>query len=436
MARDEKDVVKLWLDRANAAVTRKEDQWEKKFEIGTCRKFYDGMQVPKETDLAGDRVVVINKVGAAVRTAIPNLVFRHPYARVLGSPSREDTVGQTLDVRAQLLQDTLNSIIRDPETQFAEQVFPALKEAFWAFGCVETGYAADFVDDATAPKPALKEGDKTEVDNPVPKVRSESFYVKHIPAKTVVTSARETSVQKELDWYGYYEWMNLEDVKVAAAYKGKTDDLKATGHDPDKDGEDKDPDTERVKVWKIWDQRTHKRLVFADGHDKMLSETPWKHPALHFLRFETQTDSFYPIPPIYHQLGPQREYNDSRDTLRKLRKAIVPRYTFDAQAMSPEDLEKFETGDIGVYIAVNNQNPSPINPVNQPSFSEGSITSLTLAGQEFAEMSSTSNASRKVGGSDTATEAKIINTRQAVSESFDRQTVSLFLGSVCRGLLQ
>jgi len=435
MARDEKDTVKLWLDRANAALTRKEE-WEKKFEVGTCRKFYDGDQVDRKTDLSGDRVIVINKVGAAVRTAIPNLVFRHPYVRVLGSPSREDTQGQVLDTRAQLLQDTVNSIIRDPVTQFNEQVFPAMKEAFWAFGCVETGYAADFVDDATAPKPALKEGDKTEVDNPVPQVRSESFYVKHIPAKTVVTSGRETSVLAELDWVAYYEWINLEDVKAAPSYKGKTEGLKATGRDSEKDGEEKDPDTERVKVWKLWDQRTKTKIVFADGHDQMLLEAPFTHLPLHFLRFECQTDSFFPIPPIYAQLGPQREYNDSRDTLRKLRKAIVPRYTFDEQAMSPEDLEKFETGDIGVYISVRNQNPSPINPVNQPSFSEGSITSLTLAGQEFAEMSSTSNASRKMGSSDTATEAKIINTRQAVSESFDRQTVSLFLSSVAKGLLQ
>lgn len=436
MAREEKQIVKRWLDRANAAITRK-GEWEKKFEVGTCRKFYDGHQVDRQTDLSGDRVIVINKVGAAVRTTIPNLVFRHPYVRVIGSPSREDTPGQALDERARLLQDTANSIIRDPKTQFNEQIFPALKEAFWAFGCVETGYSADFVDDATAPKPALKEDEKIdEIDNPLPKVASESFYVKYIPAKTFVVSARETSVLAEVDWLGYYEWMNVEDVKKAPAYAKQATDLKSTGRDPDKDGEETDPDTQQVKVWKIWDQRTKTKIVFADGHDKILMEAPYTHLPLHFLRFEPQTDNFYPIPPIYHQLGSQREYNDSRDMLRKLRKAIVPRYTFDEQAMSPEDLEKFESGDIGVYIGVRNQNTSPINPVNQPSFSEGSITSLSLAGKEFAEMSGTSNASRQQGGSDTATEAKIMNTRQAVSESFDRQTVALFLGSVCQGLLQ
>jgi hypothetical protein len=43
---------------------------------------------------------------------------------------------------------------------------------------------------------------------------------------------------------------------------------------------------------------------------------------------------------------------------------------------------------------------------------------------------------RRQFGSDAATEAKIMNTRQAVSESFDRQTVALFLGSMAKGLLQ
>lgn len=435
MSRDEKAYTKLWLDRANAGITRKAE-WEKDFETGTCRKFYDGHQVAQLTDLAGDRVIVINKVGAAVRTAIPNLVFSYPFVRVLGSPSREDTQGQQLDTRAQLLQDTVNSIIRDPKTLFTEQIFPAIKEAFWAFGCVETGYSADFADDPTAPKPALKENEKTEVENPLPKLKGESFYVRHIPAKTVVFSARESSVVAEHDWYGYYEWMNVEDVKAAPAYAGKTEGLKATAKDSEKDGEEKDPDTERVKVWKLWDARTHTRLVVAEGHDQVLLEQPYKHDALHFLRFEIQTDSPYPIPPIYHQLGSQREYNDSRDTLRKLRKAIVPRYTFDEQAMAPEDLEKFETGDIGVYIPVRNQNPSPINPVNQPSFSDGAVTTLTLSGQEFAEMSGTSNASRQVSSDNTATEAKIMASRQNVSESFDRRTVSVFLGSIAKGLLQ
>jgi hypothetical protein len=419
-APDERDVVKRWLDRANAGIKRK-GEWETKFETGTCRKFYDGHQVDKLTDLAGDRVITINKVGAAVRTAIPNLVFRHPYVRVVGSPSREDTQGQVLDERAQLLQDTVNSIIRDPQTQFNEQVYPALKEAFWSFGCVETGYAADFVDDATLPKPALKEGDKTEVENPVPQVKSESFYVKHIPAKSIVMSGRESSVLAEHDWIGYFEWMNLEDVKASPAYAGKTEGLKPTSRDPERDGEETDPDTERVKVWKLWDQRTQTRIHFADGHDEMLLEKPYKHLNLHFLRFEMQTDSPYPIPPIYHQLGPQREYNDSRDTLRKLRKAIVPRYTFDAQAMAPEDLEKFETGDIGVYIPVMNQNPSPINPVNQPSFSEAPSRSHSRA--KFSEIGATGASPVRFGCGDRSEDHEHASGGQRELRPSDRGTL-------------
>jgi hypothetical protein len=355
----------------------------------------------------------------------------------VGTPEREDTPGQTLDERARLLQDTLNSIIRDPNTQFLENTDVALKEAHWAFGVVETGYSASFADNPNVSKPALNEDEDEDKEDPepLPTVEDESFFVKYIPAKHFVMAGRNTCLINEADWLGYYEWMYIEDVKEAPAYKGKVAGLKATV-ETEEEAKKEDKSESRVKIWKIWDQRKKMRYVFADGHDRTLLKEKYKNLPLHVLRFENQTDNFYPIPPIYHMLGPQDEFNDSRDTLRKLRKAIVPRYTYDEQAMDPEDLEKFETGDIGVYIPVRNQNQSPINPVNQPTFSESTIQSLTMAANEFNEMAGSSPESRQVAASGTATQANIVNNRQMISESFDRQTVGIWLGSISRGLLQ
>lgn len=484
--RTDKERVDAWKKRWESAKHIK-DTWEKKYTPAKCFAYYTGDQYRSEErkDENGDERLSINRVGAAIRAALPSLMFYHPFVRVVGAPEREDTPGQNVDSRAQLLQDTVNSIVRDPATQFMEQTYLAVKEAQWAFGCVEVGYSAKFEDTPTATRPPLMESvrmqDQGPVDQPlpgapmpmtgpaagmitpmtgmtgptltpmvdgmlpgvpaasalpvappIPKVEEENFFVRYVPANSVMVSRHESSILKELDWVGYFDWMYLSDIQASPAYSAGAEGLKSTPVEKSPD----DDQLDMVKIYKIWDLRTKTKRVWAENHDKFLLEEKFDRLPLFFLRFECEPGRFFPIPPIYHMLKPQDEYNQSRDLLRRLRKCVVPRYTYDEAALRPEDIEKFESGDPGVYIPIRNNNMSPINPVSQPPMSDTAIRTLAMAGQEFTELSGISPESRQVAQSETATQAQLVNQKQAVQDSYDRWLVANFFAEISKELLQ
>lgn len=441
---DERQRVERWCKRWDAAKALK-DTWEKKYTPAKNLAYYTGEQYKAEErkDSSGNERLSINKIGAAIRATMPSLMFYYPFAKVTGVPEREDTPGQTLDERAQLLQDTANSIVRDPDTLFMEQTRLALLEAQWAFGCVEVGYDASFEDNPTAQRPALEERSKesaiergpVDAAQGIPKVNYECFFVKYVSASRVFCSREESSVVKELDWVGYYDWMYLEDVKKAPAYAAKVEGLKPTAQE--KSPSDRSDDiSDMVKIYKVWDLRTHTKYVWADGHKKFLLEAHFDRLPLFFIRFEVEPGKFYPIPPIYHMLKPQDDYNQSRDLLRRLRDAIVPRYVYDENALRPEDIEKFESADPGVYIPQRTANPDPIRPVQQPSWSEGALRALTIAGEEFTEVSGVSPESRQVAQSKTAYQAGLVNQKEQVQDSHDRWLTARWLGEIIKELLQ
>src|SRR5512143_3845444 len=199
--------VKLWMRRVRAA-EKARDEWESTYEVVRCRQYWQGIQREDVTDAAGDRKAQVNRILPTLRTRIPGLYFYYPSARVVASPAKSDTPAETVDDKAQLLQDTANALLRDPRCGLKEQTLLALKEAHWAFGCVEVGYSADFADNPALKDaaPPLKEQAQTEGVESYPKViKDEWFWTRRIPPRQVLVSSPETSVVDELDWVGYWE---------------------------------------------------------------------------------------------------------------------------------------------------------------------------------------------------------------------------------------
>lgn len=438
MATGEPDkTVKLWMKRVRSAEKAREE-WESRYEVVRCREYWSGIQRDEVTDGGGDRLAQVNLIAPAIRSRIPSLYFYYPFARVVASPSKSDTMGSTVDDKAQLIQDTANSLLRDPRCGLKEQTLMAAKEAHWAFGAVEVGYSADFIDNPSlkSSAPPLKEDENTEGVAPYEKVISEEwFWTRRIPPRQILVSAPESTVVSENDWIGYWEFQHVEDVKKAPAYSN-TASLKGGGGDDQKKEGDTDTASEDVKVYKIWDQRTLTRYVLAEGHDKCLLKQKYDRLPLFFLRFDLEPDRFRPVPPIYHWLGAQDEYNDSREFLRMQRKTRVPRYTVAEEGVLPEEMQKFEANEPNVWIK-RRQNTSSdvVSPVLQPNMSDSALQSLTLSRQEFDQLSGIGAESRQQASSGTATQAAIMNQRQTVQDSFDRYVVATWLGEIIRELV-
>jgi hypothetical protein len=472
----EEDHVRLWFNRVYDAKKIK-SKWEDNYEVQKSHDYVRGFQRPsdEEQDAQGEPRYTINKILANLKVKIPRLFYYHPYIRVRPTRGREDTPGQVVSKRAGLLQDTINTVVRAPQTRFKPECLAALKEAHWAFGIVEVGYDADWTENPFKRKPILIDGeDEREELEKIGKIQpeteeetadpmesalrevlgdldevpqSESFYVKQISASQFYVSTNDRISTETLDWVGYWEWMQVEDVKRAYDH---TEDIHATGmmsmdesaHDkdlmPTYDAGEEIP-ANMVRVWKIWDQRERIRYVLAEGHKYFLRKAPYEYMPLQDLRFEVMPGEWYPIPPVFQQLMEQDEFNDSREYLRMVRKGTRPRFIYDKQSFTAAELEKLENDEFGTFIGSDNGNMTAIAPIQQPSFSETALRVLGLAEAGFTEQagsSPTQRLTRGGGGTPTATEVGALEQSGDVRDSYEQQQVADWLAGVCSGIHQ
>jgi len=248
--------------------------------------------------------------------------------------------------------------------------------------------------------------------------------------------------------------MYVDDVKRTPSFQG-TKDLKATassssdqgaadnaelapiGKSEGETGEEIPPDM--VRVWKIWDQRDKKRYVFAEGHNKVLKETDYKYLPIFDLRFEVMPGEWYPIPPVFTQLMEQDEFNDAREWLRLVRKGTRPRYMYDKNAFTADELEKLETDEFGTFVGVDNANMGAIQPIQQPTFSEAAVRTLALSEQGFAEASAasaTARLTRGAGGKPTAKEVGALESAGDIRDSYEQQELAEWMSRVCDGIMK
>jgi len=473
------DYVKTWKKRIDSSKKLKE-KWEKDNRVEEQYNYWVGNQLVEPFDQHGNRRAQINKIHPEVRNNLPALYFYRPFARLTTAPEVGNDPGSEVDAQTSLLQDTANHLIRDPETRFEEATHLALKESHWAFGLVEVGYSAEFKDAPNADRPPLKESKDTktagksssygnepssigkpesdmatvdptamvddadydamlqEVAQLKSSLKSEKFFVKYIPAKQALISITDKAILDENDWVGYYEDVPLEDVKRSKGYKNLKDLKAATGdseRDKSNDSFCEETGTPKsVRLYKIWDLRTKTRYVFAEGHDKCLLQETYRRVPLKFLRFDVDPYHFFPRPPLLSKLGPQDEYNDSREYLRKVRKGTVPRYTYDEDAVEPAQMQKLERGEMGTYIPRKGGTSQVIEPVNQPSFSENAIQTLTLSDKEFSDVGGV-DGDAQIAQSKTATQAKIGEAKLQAQDTYERTLVAQWLASVVRELL-
>jgi len=465
----EEEFVRHWFKRISRAKEAKK-KWETNYEVDRSHDYVRGFQRASddETDAQGDKRMVTNKILAALKAKIPAIFYYNPYIRVRPSRGREDSPGGTVTQRAELLQDTINTIIRMPETRFKQECMVALKEAHWAFGVVEGGYTAEWGDNPFRmdAKPSLVENEdaaealgeldpENEEEMEIAKLQevphAETFYVRHIPARQFFVSTNDRTTIERMDWVGYWEWMYVSDVKRTKAYKN-TVDLKASAKLSESEGgkdaelepigaadttQDIPPDM--VRVWKIWDQRKKKRLILAEGHNKVLREEEYEFFPLYTLRLEVMPGEWYPIPPIYQQLSEQDEYNDAREWMRLVRKGTRPRYMYDKESFDDEELDKLETDEFGTFVGVQNSNMNAIVAINQPTWSEATIRTLSLSEAGFSEQaasSPTARLTRGSGGAPTATEVTAMGEQGDVRASYEQQEVASWLAEVAHGLLK
>ncbi len=337
--REPTDEVRLWKKRRGAAKDVYDD-WTKECRVLEGYNYWRGNQLEQVKDRFGNRRAMVNKIHADVSKQLPSLYFYRPYARITPQPELADTPGSEIDADSQLMQDTVNHLIRVPGTRFDPSTRMATKESQWAMGIVEVGYEIDFMDSPDQDHPALKEEEdtkaatsveirpedqteqveggsmdkderheetelETELQDLKQSIRGERFFVKHIPAKQFMISQSDKPILEDNDWVGYWEDVPVEDVKRSPAYSKNAKFLEAVPPGDDETErkrinteDDEAGNPKRVRIYKIWDLRNKEKLVMAEGHGVVLFRKKFKRLGLLDLRFDIDPYHWECVPTV------------------------------------------------------------------------------------------------------------------------------------------
>ena len=441
----DKDRLKKWFGRINSA-DRAYKKWQEKFHTDELEGFYDGTGHWSDDELTdGKKRYTVNLTFPTIETKLPSMLFYRPRARVESQPNRADDLGSEMDRRTQLREATVNTFIGKEDVGFEEATQLALLEAHYRFGVVEVGYTNDPIDNPNAGKPVLKENSEDPVTDekgepvmsPDRTIKSESIYVRRIPARQFRVSVHGKNRLEHNDWCGYFEWVYAEDVKRNKRYSN-THGLKATGKiskdydtETTEDGEDR---SGMVKLWKIWDLRARKRFDFVDGGEKFLLEEPFDFVPFRVLKFHHSLDEFYPIPPLHQWRDVQRALNWTRNKQLEYMSHNDRKYLYVDGAIDEAQLRKLEFGGDMTYAMSNRENA--LTPVPIPPSDRTLQNNVALTKDDFFHVSGVSAEQRGVAEAETATQASLVDVNSRIRDNAYRVTVARWLAGIADLMLR
>lgn len=452
--RPERKRVGTWQERVDKAQKVKDEWWEL-YQVDKLAQYYYGHQTEDPQSYA------INLVFPTVEIRIPRLLFAKPKAKIEPRPTKADDPMSQWDERVKLMNGTMNTVMDARSTRFKESPDLALKEAFFAFGIIQSVYSSESTDNPNAGKPMLysDEGPGPNGQNPEkaegyePKVMkdkagntvieperivtSEKVYCKWIPAKQFLVPADHKNILEENDWVAYYEWMWPEDAKSNKTWKN-TSYIKESGslsskYKPQYPSDDESKDG-MLKIWRLWDLRTRKHYIWCEGSEKFhVDGEPFKKHGFSDLRFHSILGSFYPVPPVYNWLHPQDELNETRNAQRIHRRRFARRWSVLKGALDPGELEALKSNEDGVYAIVNRHDA--IQAIEDAPLDRAVYANAPATKEDFMMISNVGGEQRGASEAETATQANIIEQNLSIRDSYGREQIARWLGDILYRIL-
>lgn len=444
--RGEEKEVKKWQDRIRRA-RKVKDKWVEKFNVKNLESYYQGIQRDLESVESDDPVV--NVVFSNIESIMPSVMYYNPKFNIRPQPARSDDQLSDLPDRCKLREDMLHCLYNDPKV-FARDICDlALKESMFAFGVVEVGFTADFVDNPNANKPILD--DKTEtpildsnqqpiVDTRQRLISDESLYLKRIGWEQWLVSSSNRNVLEHNDWCGYWEKINISDLRNDPYYDAfAVSMVKSTGHMEDASGDK--PDTAEdleddfpVKIHVLYDLRANERIIIADGCNYFLKREPYKFLPLATLRHHSILDSWYPVPPVFNWIPVQKEINEARTKIRNQSRITNRMFAVVGDQLDPNEEDKLERGDDGAIVHV--PSPTAVMPMQLGTPDRSVFLRYETAKTDFREVSGQGGEQRAVPEAETATQARIIDVNSRIRTSYRREMAARWLSRIGYLILQ
>jgi hypothetical protein len=409
-------------------------EWETLFKCDILDKYYEGFQWKSQSELAYNPYT-INKFYETIQIKIASFIPTFPKYVVESRPANEDVM-ENAQASANLKSDLLNTQISNPCINFACEMEQAYKDSFIRFGIVEVGYEADWIINPNAPKPllgkdtdtGLSEKERRRIKEEPPELpQNERVFIKHIPAKTFRIGGSDHKYLNRCGWVGYYDYVDKDELLALPKLMNKNKIEGSIGRAEKSDTKHGTIGDKYigngVKIWKIWDLRSMMRYLIVDTPMTTVFQRKFERLSLFDLRPDPrlQIAGFYPIPPAFHWISPQDEYNETREMLRTHRRRFVRKYQYLEGMVDDVELEKFEMGGDGAMIAV--KRDKAITAIESPDLGQALPESMASSADDLNRISGTSDESRGVADRTTATQATIVNQRTALRETKDRDRI-------------
>jgi len=433
----------IWSERLKDADSYYK-QWETLFKCDILDKYYEGFQWKSQAELAYNPYT-INKIYETIQIKIASFIPTFPKYQVSSRPANENQL-EAAAASANVKSDLLNTIVQDQKLNFAEEMEQAYKDSFSRFGIIEVGYEADWVINPNAPQAFLGKDAK---QNLTPEKRqrmllesqelpqNERTFIKHVPAKTFRIGGMDHKYLNRCGWVGYYDYVDKDDLmslpklmnkdKISISLSNERERASLSVEERFK--------TNGVKIWRIWDLRARVRLLVLDDPCVTVFQRKFERLPLFDLRpdIRLQIAGFYPIPPAFHWLSPQDEYNETREMLRTHRRRFIRKFQIQEGMVDDEELEKFETGPDGALIKV--KKDGAIKPIDNANLGTALAEAIQVSADDLNRISGTSDESRGVADRTTATQATIVNQRTALRETKDRDRIVRWYCEIGREIL-
>jgi hypothetical protein len=422
-------------------------EWDTLFKCEKLEKYYEGKQWPQQEQLNYDPYV-INKIYETIQIKLADFLPTFPKFQITPVPSNfEYDPEQAID-SSTIKEDLLGHLIAVPRAHFSEEMEAAYRDHYFRFGIMEVGFASDWITNPNAGKPLQR---ATTDESPSFKQRvkitkapkelpvNERVYFKHVKAKRFRIGGFDSKYLERCTWCGYYEFVNMDQLLGITNLMNKDKIFSANFATPHRgfvDPDDKIRYTDKaVKVWHIWHNEAMLRLLLLDSPVHTLFQRKFERLPIFDYRPDPRllTESFYPIPPVYHWVSPQNETNETREMLRAHRRRFIRKYQVVEGKIDDGEIEKFETGPDGALVTVKEANA--IAAIEGASLDSAENMAVQIADDDLNKISGTSTEDRGVADRTTATQAQIVNQRAQIRQTKERDRIVRWYGLIGREAL-
>jgi hypothetical protein len=440
-----------------------------------------------------DPWVHVGKLKAAVRAALPSLMYANPRFRVFPAAKDIENGADVAYQRAQAKELWLNHVWREAEGMTHARI--GIQNAFFSLGAIKAGYLCDFQDDedrgvfkrtedgeyVIGPDgdPELErgkyltdeDGEKIRDEYGIPvlhpgRVTKEKWFVEVIDPKMLLFD-----VESGPDYFQHRfvieKWVRpLEEVKRDPRFSPKVrKNLKATESLRTEQGKNKsiyddnttmapervalERDEARVCGYDVYDFQNQRYMVLAesgtDEEDAFLldSDMPpgMEHGPFRFLKYTEDVGAeWYPIPDAIDMALMNQEYNITRSQMMIHREHTKTRYlempgAFDTDStVADEERAKWAHAPDGATIKVSG--PNVLMPAPKAQIDGTFMSAVPNIAADFNEVGGMPGEVRGVADAESATQASILASGAEIRNSDRRDNqVQKWLCDIARMLL-